>query len=82
MSQVCFSLSVFSFLPVDSWHSSRAANQVNPCSRIEAFLVLCAEALTPTHNLPTCAGHIFRRFRAANTTKYVYFTADKCTHMM
>jgi len=26
MSQVCFSLSVFSFLPVDSWHSSRAAS--------------------------------------------------------
>jgi len=63
-------------------HTYRAANQVNPCSRIEAFLVLCAEALTPTHNLATCAGHIFRRFRATSTTKYVYFTADKCAHMM
>ena len=26
MSQVCFSLSVFSFLPVDSLHSSQAAS--------------------------------------------------------
>src|SRR5258708_4835266 len=63
-------------------HTYRAANQVNPCSRIEAFLVLCAAALTPSHNLATSAGDIFRRFRATSTTKYVYFTADKCAHMM